>query len=1115
MASLSDRLAETYGQVVEAAAAHERALEAAYEGQLRSAVRQAADRFVRISGLVVAASADWTPPSVADVMQIQVSTARIRKAQAAMLGAISGTLDGAGLTTPAGVGVSFAIVQPIPQKILNQLGARAENLGDAIREPVAAAVARGWAEGASVSTTAGYIRQAAGAVTSSQATMLARTDLIGMSNGANNWAAHMLNDAAQKNGESKPLATKTWFSAGDARVRDTHAEADGQTVPMDQPYTVGGSPLSYPGDPFGPNAEVCNCRCTELYNERQAAPEAVVRDEGQAVEEKITQAATRPSQLVKLPEPTMRRDLMTDDQIAFYDTMDEVAADLDTALPGGISEAAQKRLEPLDGVLPIKSNPDMDALGRYTAMGRSPVQIEVRPGYRDLAEEHSIYNTTMHEYGHYLDHAVLSLETRSVPYMSQVAASGAERGWMSRFVERVAETEQNRGLTEIQHTQKLTLANQRTISGANLKALQRHAGYLTTPQEQWARAFSQWITRKTGSQAENDALTEFIQSEVRVSAERGMKTGRGRDVSYRSMWTDDEFAPIAEAVEGVLRDAGLLGDGLAASGDVFVFPGRLAVLQPGDPGERDLATDVTDVHDPRDDLVLSPSFGASLLRVDHDLDRTPAAARVVPDAGVACTGGDEEASMAVIEQETTDQADAPAGAAWWSDIAYEGLSTGDGRYMVDGSLSWRTPPLTLMGMIETTEGGHLGAQVTGRMDTFEKRTDRITGEKLPQGVHSIRSTGVFDTGEFGTDMERLVGNDFVTGISVDLAITEWGLRDPETGDIVMPEDASESDWEKAFTGEMEFAIIQGEVMAATVCPTPAFADAKIALLASGDGVNRVSKFWRASPEGAAHLGVHEGALMTSLYATAYRNEGMALVASATATARVESPLNPPREVFFRNEPDHLVPLTIDGYEVYGHLAPWNACHVGLINGAWSQCVEPPRSKSGYSHFHASGHVETSDGDIVPIGKLMVSDAGHAPASGTPAQAKRYYDKNGNAAAYVRCVDGKLGIWFSGQLRPGITAEEIAAFRANAQSGDWRGTSPYDLELIAAVTVAIPGYAVPSQIGLAASADGEVFLSAMILTCQIDSPALGASAKGRAAAALMEGGTDALHSMIAD
>ena len=54
---------------------------------------------------------------------------------------------------------------------------------------------------------------------------------------------------------------KKWVARRDKRVRESHAAADGQTVPLDEPFTVGGAPLMHPGDRNGPFAEVVNCRC--------------------------------------------------------------------------------------------------------------------------------------------------------------------------------------------------------------------------------------------------------------------------------------------------------------------------------------------------------------------------------------------------------------------------------------------------------------------------------------------------------------------------------------------------------------------------------------------------------------------------------------------------------------------------------------------------------------------------------------------------------------------------------------------------------------------------------------------------------------------------------------
>ena len=60
----------------------------------------------------------------------------------------------------------------------------------------------------------------------------------------------------------------TWTTVGDSHVRASHAAADGQTVPLDVPFIVGGASLNYPRDPGGPMEEVAGCRCSEFYTRR-------------------------------------------------------------------------------------------------------------------------------------------------------------------------------------------------------------------------------------------------------------------------------------------------------------------------------------------------------------------------------------------------------------------------------------------------------------------------------------------------------------------------------------------------------------------------------------------------------------------------------------------------------------------------------------------------------------------------------------------------------------------------------------------------------------------------------------------------------------------------------
>ncbi|GIO84540.1 hypothetical protein J25TS5_14720 [Paenibacillus faecis] len=62
--------------------------------------------------------------------------------------------------------------------------------------------------------------------------------------------------------QSEVVKGKKWRSAAGTRTRKTHRKANGQVVPLDEPFKVGDSKLMYPGDPAGEAKEIVNCRCT-------------------------------------------------------------------------------------------------------------------------------------------------------------------------------------------------------------------------------------------------------------------------------------------------------------------------------------------------------------------------------------------------------------------------------------------------------------------------------------------------------------------------------------------------------------------------------------------------------------------------------------------------------------------------------------------------------------------------------------------------------------------------------------------------------------------------------------------------------------------------------------
>ena len=55
---------------------------------------------------------------------------------------------------------------------------------------------------------------------------------------------------------------KQWIAGRDARVRPAHQAAQGQIVPFNKKFLVGGESLNHAGDPAGSAGNVINCRCS-------------------------------------------------------------------------------------------------------------------------------------------------------------------------------------------------------------------------------------------------------------------------------------------------------------------------------------------------------------------------------------------------------------------------------------------------------------------------------------------------------------------------------------------------------------------------------------------------------------------------------------------------------------------------------------------------------------------------------------------------------------------------------------------------------------------------------------------------------------------------------------
>lgn len=189
----------------------------------------------------------------------------------------------------------------------------------------------------------------------------------------------------------------------------------------------------------------------------------------------------------------------------------------------------------------------------------------------------------------------------------------------------------------------------------------------------------------------------------------------------------------------------------------------------------------------------------------------------------------------------------------------------------------------------------------------------------------------------------------------------------------------------------------------------------------------------------------------------HHSGGTAMTITAAAV------LTKPADAFKDPQFTAPTPVTIEGDRIFGHIASWGVCHIGIQD----QCVMAPHSSTNYGYYR-TGVVHTDEGRI-PVGQITMS-TGHASIKASAKDAVAHYDNTGSVVADIATGEDSFGIWFSGVLRPNLTDEQVAALAASALSGDWRRTAS-GLELVAALAVNVPGFPIP-RISLAASAMAE-------------------------------------------
>lgn len=370
----------------------------------------------------------------------------------------------------------------------------------------------------------------------------------------------------------------------------------------------------------------------------------------------------------------------------------------------------------------------------------------------------------------------------------------------------------------------------------------------------------------------------------------------------------------------------------------------------------------------------------------------------------------------------------------------EGVPTGDGRRFQPLALRTRDLPLPLMWQIKTG-AGHDGSVVVGRIDSIER---------LPGGLGNAR--GVFDTGPYGREAERMVRHKFLRGVSADLDNLTAVEEDSGLNEFILEGPDGDERMGTAVSNP-RVIISNARIMGATLVAKPAFQEARIELVmddpAAGGDTVEVS---------AEPLDIPAD---------------LPLMASAVPV--LDIPVTPPADWFDNPRLERPTALTVtDDGRVFGHIAAWDVDHIGL---PWQR---PPRSPSGYAYFH-TGALRTADGRDVSVGQLTLA-GGHAPLSASADDAVRHYDSTESAVADIHAGEDSHGIWVAGALRPGTTPDQVRVLRASAPSGDWRPINGR-LELVAICQVNVPGFPIARAMVAAGHVSALVAAGSGVLVAQ--------------------------------
>lgn len=228
------------------------------------------------ANLYVASSKNpvWSAPAPAEVLDVDALVLALRTKTEPVRVAMVESVTKASIE---GAGVSFDVSNPYVDAVIKDTASQIPGIAATTQANVVKVIQASYSQGLSIPDTSRAIQVAMQEQSYTRAVLISRTTLAGATAGGSLAATKAINAAT--GGDTN--YSKVWLVAPGA-VHPRHEDYDGldhQTQPLDGSFNVGDSQLDFPGDPGGPPEEVCNCRCTLIYQGGPDSGEEITADD--------------------------------------------------------------------------------------------------------------------------------------------------------------------------------------------------------------------------------------------------------------------------------------------------------------------------------------------------------------------------------------------------------------------------------------------------------------------------------------------------------------------------------------------------------------------------------------------------------------------------------------------------------------------------------------------------------------------------------------------------------------------------------------------------------------------------------------------------------------------